>query len=532
MAFTVGSLTSWLGTGTTSLVIRSHAVEIVSLRGAKVAARASAPIEAKGPAGLEQAIRAAVRAARVKTKRVAVSLLTPDILFRFFTIPVVPKGEWESAVQFEVRKYIPFKIDTLIWDYHLVPAAAPHKMDVVFTAIKRETFADLQTALTAAGLEPVLIEPRSLSLARLGSPAKSKAGGDFVCLVDVEGANAHLAIVKDRVPYFARDISLLSAGEPAEAAEGVPTQGPDRQAQRLLSELSVSLDFFTREYASAGITKVWLFGDERQLGPWCRWVSDQLHCPVDLGTALLEHRVGRGVPLSFASAVGAALAMRTPGGAALDFLSRSVAKPTAPGLRQRALSSTVQELVAALKTTQATIMYSVMGLVLAVTWFLSGQGSHAQRQRLEQLKTSRPVVGWGVEAMSQADLETIKVELESVLSQLAQHLDERVSVAAKLDALARALPDGVWLTNLMFEGHPAVLGQTELRWLMKGACFLNDTQQELSAIQTFEERIKGNPEFFHGFTRGRLEEVRTQSDLQGSSPYQTFKADFTSGRTL
>ena len=79
-----------------------------------------------------------------------------------------------------------------------------------------------------------------------------------------------------------RDVSLA---EQAAGGEGDP------KAQRLLSELRVSLDFFTREHLAATVPRVILVGDEGLLGPWQPWLADQLQCAVEIGSDLLRARV-------------------------------------------------------------------------------------------------------------------------------------------------------------------------------------------------------------------------------------------------
>ena len=198
-------------TVSTGLVIRAQEVEVLSLRGKTVASRVCMPIEGREGSHIVQAIRKALAEASVETKRLAVSIPSREVLFRYFTIPQMPKQEWDAAVQFEARKYIPFKPETLVWDYRATASSSPDRLDVIFSAIPREAFSQVQELLTAADIQPTRIEPSSLSLARLLEPKKGTPSNEFVCLVDIEQDTAHLAIVKDRMPYLVRDISLLQS---------------------------------------------------------------------------------------------------------------------------------------------------------------------------------------------------------------------------------------------------------------------------------------------------------------------------------
>ena len=65
------------------LVIRPGAVELLELKGKTVSARVSIPLESKAPAYVTAAIRKACETTGIKTKKFAVSILSPDVLLRF-----------------------------------------------------------------------------------------------------------------------------------------------------------------------------------------------------------------------------------------------------------------------------------------------------------------------------------------------------------------------------------------------------------------------------------------------------------------
>lgn len=540
MKFSLPQLRPTAGGGTTGLVIRSGAVELLSLQGDKVATRLSVPIEGKDDGALASAIQKACEAGRVTGKKLPVSFLTQDVLFRFFTMPTVPQAERETAVQFEVRKYIPFKTDTLVWDCYILPGGDGNKLEVVFAAMQRDTFVRLHTALASAGIQPSVMEPRSLSLARLTESPKGSMSNDFVCLVDVEGTAAHLVIAKNGVPYLARDVHLPLAPpvpDPAMASPVAAGESSDPQGQRLLSELSVSMDFFTREYPSAGISRIWLFGDEQRIGPWCAWFADQLRCPAAMGQPLLASRVTEPIELSFASAVGLLQAGKTRGGAALNFMKRLPAKTPAqaqrpePAAALMAMLST-ESLLASLKSPQMALVGMACAVLVFGMWFVGGQHVSSERRRLEQLTQAQPKFGWGLETRNKAALEPMRKEASMLTGVLTQLLEQRVSAAAKLDALARSLSDGMWLNELSYDDKIELSGKSQLRLMVKGACYLGEAGREATAMFEFENRIKHHPVFSKGFGVTRLEEVRTQGEREGQYAYGTFALNCASDRRL
>lgn len=513
----------------TGVVIRSRDIELLALQGRKAVARVRVPMEGADTAFLPRALQQALAASGLKVRKLSVSIPSQDVLLRFFTIPMVPKPEWDAAVQFEARKYIPFKTDQLIWDYHIVPSAEANRLDVVFAAITQDLFRAVQEACMQAGVQPALIEPRGLSLARLLEPVKGDASQAFTCIVDVEEDIGHLAIVKNRVPYLTRNINLIprfGLVEPPLEPVAQPTlpdeSSVDPRAQRLFSELSVSMDFFMREYPSTTIPRVVLCGEEGLIGSWCQWLADQLHCEVELGSGLVSRFIQDAVPLSFASAVGLLQAQVDPRGASLDFLKRSVVRPALPS-RPRTIPQgfTPRALLEAATSPQG-VMHAVAAVAVAAACWVSGTLMvKAEQAKLAQIVAAVPEAAWDLSQRAQSELDALKSKSTSQLSVLKPLLDQRVRVAAKLDALVRTLPDGVWITGLDYEDPLDGSGKSQPRLSLKGACFLGDAGKELSAIQQFEEQVKRSPMFFLGFGTAQL--AQGQATAREQSTYRTFQ---------
>ena len=519
------------------IVLRSSGVDFLTLHGPHVTSSLRVPIAGTDPQQLSRALQEGMNATGMRARKVAVALSAEDVLVRFFKMPLLPKPEWDGAIQFEVRKYIPFKIDTLVWDYRVNTDSGARELEVIFLAIQREAFQRITEALTAAGLQASILEPSSVSLARLVDPVKGRPSNEFTCLVDVEEQVAHVLIVKNRLPYLAREISLLPpvgrsqagarmAGEveatsPEELQSAAPPRSEgDVRLERLLSELSVSMDFFRREHPTASISRVLLCGAEELLAPWSARLAERLYCPVELGTSLLRPRTQGNLSSTFAAAVGVAQVGRARAATAMDFLRRA---PTKLGTSQRTGASASSELLAASQTPQAFLTAVVALAFLAVFWFFGSlQVSEAKRQ-LDQLVQARPDVGFGLSQLPQSQLDDLKQRASTQLELLKRLIGQRVSVAAKLDALARTLPEGVWLTRVSLEDRPDLTGKSEPRLLINGACYLGESGRELSTIQKFEQDIKHNPSFFNGFKSGHLEQINSQDAPVEQTTYRTFQ---------
>lgn len=527
------------------LVLRTRQVELLALRGRQVITSARVPIEGDEPRHCTDAVRRALATGGVSTRTLAVSIPTQNVLFRFFTIPTIPKPEWEAAIQFEARKYIPFKLEELVWDYRVMPVPAAKRLEVIFAAIQRDIFLRFQDILRAAEVQPTLIEPTSVSLARLVGAPHGKPSHEFACVVDVEGEAAHLAIVKHGTPYLTREINLSAA--PAAPPMGIPGAEPtgvaeaqtvdfDAQApRRLLTELNVSMDFFVREYPSTAITRVVLFGEEQLMDAWCRSLAGQLRSPVELGRPLLDQRLSGSLPLPFASAVGLAQAGSPARGGSIDLLRRSSPKAPTPSRLPVAMptAATVTELISSLKEGRAIVLSGVLALAILLSAWVAGASQVAVVQRrLDQLRQSRPDVGWGLTGRDESELRPLQENATAQLALLKHLIEERLSVAEVLDALARSLPDGVWLTKITYDGAFDAAGKNPARLLISGASFLGEAGQELSAIQQFEEQVKHHPKLLKGFSSAQLDQISAQTQPTNQATYRTFQLNCQPSRRL
>ncbi len=508
------------------LVIRPDAVEVLVVRGAKRLAHARVPIEGTGDEALAHAITKALASIQLTVRKAAVSIPTQDVLIRYFTIPPIPKPEWERAVQFEARKYLPFKIDDLVWGYSVLrpsggrgAAAKAARLEVVFIGVPRSTLTRFRTILAHVEVQATTLEARSLSLARLVRAGKNQPFNEFTCLVEVEPASAHLAIVRDRLPYLTRDIRFTIP--PADAAAANPTR-PDPRAEHILSELRVSMDFFAREYPSAVLSKIVLIGEPSLVDAWRGWLAAQLQKPVEHGEVLLNAPIDRELPLSAASAIGLLRAQQERTEATLDLLARSPEK--AVGARGAAKAFAVPKLLDSLDLSPRALVLTgfAAAAILAACWGLGEQPVAAARRQLEQARTSQAAVGHGLDPKDAQALEGIKTSANSQFAMLRALMDDRVRTAAKLDALARSLPEGVWLTSLQFQDQLGANGRSVPQLTVNGACYRPVESDQFPAIQDFEAQVKDNAVFMNGFSSAQLGQSTPQVDGSRRYTYRTF----------
>lgn len=487
------------GRSSAALVLYPQEVQLVWLTGLKVAGQIRTPINGSDVNALVQAIRQALAAAKLKSSRVAVAIASPDILVRFFKIPPIPSDERDSAIPLEARKYIPFKVDELAWDYAMTAGESAQdelkSLEVVFSAIPGEILARFQNALAMAGLQATSIEPLSQSLARFATTngQNGKATHVFECLVQIRRDCAHILIAQRGMPYLVREIQS-PVQTPGQSAEGSTTL-----IQRLVSELSVSMDFFKREYASALFDRVRLFAEEDAMGHYVRELSALLPYPVE-SAAKGFAETEQGVSLSYAAALGVLRASANKGTkCSLDFLQHlpSLVVSEVAVSKSSRMPST-DDLLGLIKSPLTLSVAALTAAILSgLLWFMGNAQIVRMQQRIGAVRQARAALPGAMGDLEAKALQPMQDLAREQLRVIKGLIDQRPRLAEKLDVLPRILPNGIWLTTLNFE-HKIEISknskkQSQALLALGGACYLGAGDQELRAIQDFEARVKNNP---------------------------------------
>ena len=533
------------------VAIRSRTVELVEVVSGKITCAVRAPIAGPKEAHLLEALLAALEQAKVRPRRASVSVPSQDVLLRFFSLPTLPKAEWENAIRFEARRHIPFRTEDLVWDSYVQEDRARKQLAAIFAGMKKDRFDEIRRCLQQVGITPSALEPQNVSLARVAAMGYPRSRQDFLGLVELtdEGDGAHLSIVRDGMPYLARDVNLLPRSEspvtPPAPEVAVPMTEPVRQQEldlrgdRLASELRLSLDFFTREYASAIIARIVIFGDPSLAGPWSERIAQQLHCQVELG-ALPVSSPGLSVSvIPAASSVGLALHDANRGSAKLDFLTRAGRRGAGLSrMRGRAedqleaLSTHGAEFAQALAMSVAKWLAAGLVMLGLIAYFSHQQVTTAEAD-LAALRQQPSAARASFRQQDEAGLKALQEQVGKKESGLRRVFESRLSMTEKLDALAKQLPEGFWLEGLTYSNVLKAGLEPEASLQLRGACFLPlQAGHEFEAIGQFSDQMKQNERFFRGFASAQLGEIATANVPKASSTYRTFKFTCDSGGKL
>ncbi|MBN2096907.1 MAG: type IV pilus assembly protein PilM [Candidatus Omnitrophica bacterium] len=204
-----------------------------------------------------------------------------SVVVRYIDLPRMKKPELAQALKYEAQQYIPFKIEEVIFDYHLLDQAnsTSNRMKVLLVAAKKQAIVELIELIKQAGLKPNLIDVNSFSLVNCFEYNGPKVKEDEVsALINLEFDLANVNILQGLIPFFSRDITLLedvlSLQQAQEEKNGLfETLRP--LLANLIRELRLSFDYFESEFEKQ-VAIIYLSGEGAGFPELINFFKEQL----------------------------------------------------------------------------------------------------------------------------------------------------------------------------------------------------------------------------------------------------------------
>ncbi|MBM3253883.1 MAG: hypothetical protein FJZ16_06510 [Candidatus Omnitrophica bacterium] len=446
-------------------------------------------------------IKAIIKEKKIKSKEVISALPEESVTVRFFEMPRLPQKEWETAVRFEAKKYIPFKMEEIVSDFQVIENRLdPKKMSIIFVAAKREALNNQMFLLTQAGLLPKAIDIIPFSLKRLFQFTRELSDErQTTVIVNINQNTGFINILKEGAPCLIRDVSLT--GENKEALY-----------ENLMGELRLSIGYFERQFPNAVISSLILCGNGDFEG-WDVTMSNELKIPVKIASPLKSIKGAENISGGFEIVMGLAL--------------RGFQKTT---LHQINLIADVVSVREQQRLYVKVVIAEAIFAILLLTFLQNTMLTRVKRvrQELQTLEKEGSKFSSELVTMSVSELEAKRDEIQKRLDIFKTFVLDRVYWTFKFRDLAKMLPEEVWLTDISLDERIQESGGI-LRFLMiEGISWVKDKQtsktNEMALINTFLTNIKNNTEILAGFTR--IEGINIEKFKIGYADATKFKIVF------
>ena len=275
-----------------------------------------------------EAIADLVQELNVKGSVVNYSVSGQSVFIRFVKLPALDDTDVEQLIRFEAQQHVPFPLDEVVWDYHLLPAKGLER-EAILVAIKAEDLDSLNDEIVSHGLSTGKVDCALTSLynAYVDSYPDEK---EPVMLIDI-GAKSTDLIYSEQGRFFTRSISaggifVTSAiarefnisfmeAERLKTTSGLvsmsngQTEGLDpatanlatviRTAMtRLASEIQRTTNHYRAQMSGSAPVKAYLCGGGASLPYTKEFLEDKLGIPISFFNPMHNVGVGSGVDVN------------------------------------------------------------------------------------------------------------------------------------------------------------------------------------------------------------------------------------------
>jgi len=375
-----------------------------------------------------EAIKKVFAENNVKPGNVVTAIPSEETMVRYFQMPKIPKHERESAISFEAKRYIPFRMEDVISDFQVLPSKIEqNSMDVVFVAVKKNTIEQYLAMLNQAGLKPMILESAPFSLMRAFNAAHQIDTKVNTAIVNIAVNTLNINILRRGVPYIIRDVPFSESKSPDQSLEPV--------FEKILAEIKLSFDFYEKQFPSEIIDKIIIYS-KLTLENWHEIVGKELQIPVEIGEPTRGIRIGSGV-VPARGAVCFGLALR---GLSEPFIDINLCK-------ERLLFYKKKELF--LKT--VLLEASLAVFLLVVLKILTMRATAPLSNELNKTLSERPKIEINIKSDNISDLEKLKNEIEARKKVLEDLISSRIYLTPKLQDIVSVMPKNMWLSEVNFE---------------------------------------------------------------------------------
>lgn len=251
------------------------------------------------------------------TKQVVFAVPESHVVRRLMTLPYADEAGLETAVTFEMKKWLSSPLD----DARIGKVIVGEKMlgdarvvDVLGIAVKVPYLDRYMRVLEMAGLEPIAAETEGIATVRSICAAAKDVPSSYLIVdfgsgsTDVSVALKDKLIYSDSIPYgsdsITKAISQSFSMDAVKAEEYKKTYGIDAShfngklsnviapvTDLILTDVRKTLEYFRREFSEISPSKIFITGDAANMPGLAKYVADKLQIVVEIANAWQYVRV-------------------------------------------------------------------------------------------------------------------------------------------------------------------------------------------------------------------------------------------------
>jgi type IV pilus assembly protein PilM len=248
-------------------------------------------------------------------KGIVTSLSGNSVIVKKATFAQMDEAELRDLIRDEAGKYLPFdNMDDVNYDFHILGDNEynPNQMDVIIVAAKKDMVNNYLEAITAAGLNVVIMDVDSFALETMYEANYEFEDNEIVVIIRIGASLTNINVIKGGMSIFTRDFTLggNSITESLqekysvtfEEAEKIKVEGLPGNEQEVLdlrnsildfaepicSEIERSIDYFRSTFGGEYIKRVFLSGGSARILGLAANLSQKLNVDTELINPFLK----------------------------------------------------------------------------------------------------------------------------------------------------------------------------------------------------------------------------------------------------
>jgi type IV pilus assembly protein PilM len=407
-----------------------------------------------------------------------------DLVIRTFEIPLLPQSELKGAVSFEAKKYIPFKLEDLDYDFQAFFNKKNKTSLILFVGIKKEILANYVSFAKQLNLKINALEYSAFSVLRFLKLAGLSDAGVIasLCFDSNNEDEANFTVFENGFSLFSRDFDFT--GESSgfeETAESYLIQ----QQDKLKKEIRISFDYYNSKFQDKEVKNIFVVSDkESQQGLKAFFAESST--PV----RFVETQKVLGKATEYSSILVKSFA------AALFKSAPLKIKINLIGSRLKVARAAAGSSLALLEGVKIDLKYVFLGVVVCIAVFGYGlMRTQAKQQELTEIQNKRVKISSIPASDSVEELSGMSSKFKKKISALDNLVKNQIYVTPLLSTIPRALPKGVWLESFNLSQSKGV----PMELVLNGQVYLDDGDQEFESVNIFLTNLKKDPVFSRYF---------------------------------
>ncbi|HEX5647973.1 MAG TPA: type IV pilus assembly protein PilM [Nitrospira sp.] len=250
----------------------------------------------------------------IKNKQVAISISGHAVIVKKISLPPMPDEELEGQVKLAAEQYIPFDINEVNIDFHVLPSAASEdrqgEMAIILVAAKKDKINELTELVKGAGLIPMVMDVDAFAVENMHAINYPMVQEETTALVNIGASVMNVNIIRGGSSLFTRDIPLggnryteaiqremgLSYEEAEESKKklsgdsnaGAMANVINGVNGEVASEIARTVDYFKTSSADGELDRVLVCGGVAKTRGLIQLIGDRMQMPVEVADPFAE----------------------------------------------------------------------------------------------------------------------------------------------------------------------------------------------------------------------------------------------------